>query len=158
MGIGKNNDFNSKAVDYSTPLSLFNPLAEEFNLKIDVCVTSENAKLDTYWTIDDDALKQDWVGNCWMNPPFSRHLNKWVKKAWQDSKKFGGTKVCLVPVRSNTKWWGEIIKDAEIRFIIGEVNFNEAERGLWLPMCILIFGEQAKVGNFSIINYRNKNK
>ena len=36
MGIGKVNDFNSKAVDYSTPLSLFKPLAEEFDLKIDI--------------------------------------------------------------------------------------------------------------------------
>jgi phage N-6-adenine-methyltransferase len=153
MGIGKNNDFNSNAIEYSTPVSLFEPLSLEFNLQIDVCASKKNAKLDNYWTIEQDALKQDWIGNCWMNPPFSRNLNKWVKKACRDSNEFGGTKVCLVPVRSNTKWWAEVVKFAEIRFIIGEVNFNEAERGLWLPMCILIFGEQANVGRFSTITY-----
>jgi len=89
-----------------------------------------------------------------MNPPFSRQLNKWVKKAWQDSKKFNGTKVCLLPVRSNTVWWNDVVQDAEVRFIIGEVNFNDEERGLWLPMCILIFGDKAKVGSFSTINYK----
>ena len=36
----------------------------------------------------------------------------------------------------------------------GEVNFNDEERGLWLPMCIIIFGENAKVGTFSVLNYR----
>ena len=34
------------------------------------------------------------------------------------------------------------------------VNFNDEERGLWLPMCIIIFGEKAKVGTFSVLNYR----
>lgn len=154
MGIGITNDFNSKKVDYSTPISLFKPLAEEFNLKIDICATKENAKLDTYWTIEDDALKQEWKGNCWMNPPFSRDLNKWVKKLHNDTIKYGGTKVCLIPVRSNTKWWNEVIKDAEVRFVIGEVNFNDEKRGLWLPMCILIFGEKAKAGTFSTIIYK----
>lgn len=71
LGIGKNNDFNSKEVDYSTPIKLFKPLADEFNLKIDVCASHENKKLDTYWIIQDDALQQDWCGTCWMNPPYT---------------------------------------------------------------------------------------
>jgi len=154
MGIGTINDFNSKAVEYSTPLKPFKPIADEFRLEIDVCASPENAKLDRYWTVEDNALTKEWVGNCWMNPPFSRQLNQWVKKAWQDSKKFGGTKVCLIPVRSNTQWWGAVVKDAEVRFIIGEVNFNDEERGLWLPMCVLIFGEQAKIGTFSTMIYK----
>lgn len=158
MGVGKGNEFNSNKVEYSTPLSLFNPLKEEFDLQIDVCADKENYKLDTYFNEEQDGLKQDWIGNCWMNPPFSKDLNKWVKKAHQDSKKFNGTKVCLVPVRANTKWWEEVIKDAEIRFIIGEVNFNDEPRGLWLPMCILIFGDKAKVGTFSTIKYINERK
>ena len=91
-----------------------------------------------------------------MNPAFSRHLSKWVKKARDEVKLHSGTKVCLIPVRSNTKWWNDIIKDAEIRFIIGEVNFNDEECGLWLPMCILIFGERAKIGCFSTIVYERK--
>ena len=154
MGIGKTNDFNSKAIEYSTPVKLFKPLQEEFDLKIDVCASDKNYKCNTYWTKEDNSLIKDWIGNCWMNPPFSRELNKWVKKLHNDTKKFGGTKVCLIPVRSNTKWWNEIIQDAECRFIIGEVNFNDEPRGLWLPMCILIFGDKAKVGNFSTIIYK----
>ena len=39
---------------------------------------------------------------------------------------------------------------------ISTPNFNNEKRGLWLPMCIIIFGEQAKIGTFSIIDYRKK--
>ena len=158
MGLGKDNNFKSEKVDYSTPWNLFLPLKEEFDLEWDVCANHENHKLDNYWTIGDDALTKDWIGNCWINPPFSRDLNKWIKKAHSETKKHGGTKVVLTPVRSNTKWWNEIINDAEVRFVIGEVNFNDEPRGLWLPICILIFGEKAKVGTFSTIQYINESK
>ena len=154
MGVGKNNEFKSDSIEYSTPLKIVEPLIKEFNLTKDVCASASNHKLPDYWTKDDNALSQFWEGNCWMNPPFSRDLNKWVKKACEDAERFGGTKVCLVPVRSNTKWWAEVSPKAEIRFINGEVNFNDEERGLWLPMCIMIFGEAADKGKFKILDYR----
>jgi len=149
----------SKSVEYSTPLEIVNPLIKEFGLTIDVCASKSNHKLPDYWTKKDNALTKVWKGNCWMNPPFSRELSKWAKKAFLETIHYGGTKVCLLPVRSNTKWWAEISPHAEVRFINGEVNFNNEPRGLWLPMCIMIFGEQAKKGTFSIIDYRSrKNK
>ena len=144
----------SDGIEYSTPLGLIEPLIKEFNLITDVCASDKNHKLPKYWTKEDNALNKAWEGNCWMNPPFSRDLNKWVRKACNDARKYKGVKVCLVPVRSNTKWWDEVTQFAEIRFINGEVNFNDEERGLWLPMCIMIFGEKANVGTFSTINYR----
>lgn len=144
----------SNSIEYSTPLAIVEPLIKEFGITKDVCASQTNHKLPDYWTKEDNALTKDWDGNCWMNPPFSRDLSKWVRKAHIEAKVNGGTKVCLIPVRSNTKWWADVCKDAEIRFINGEVNFNNEERGLWLPMCIVIFGEKANVGRFSVINYR----
>ena len=144
----------SNSVEYSTPFKIVEPLINEFGLTRDVCASALNHKLPDYWTKEDNSLAMNWEGNCWMNPPFSRDLNKWVKKACNDAERFGGTKVCLIPVRSNTKWWAEVCVKAEIRFINGEVNFNDEERGLWLPMCIIIFGEKAKVGTFYVLNYR----
>ena len=144
----------SNSVEYSTPLKIVEPLINEFDITTDVCASELNHKLPKYWNKQDNALIKDWIGNCWMNPPFSRDLRHWVKKAHNEAIINGGTKVCLIPVRSNTKWWADIINDAEIRFINGEVNFNDEPRGLWLPMCIVIFGEKAKVGTFSVLNYR----
>ena len=142
----------SNKTEYSTPPKIVEPLIKEFNITRDVCASLENYKLPDYWTKKDNALALTWEGNCWMNPPFGRDLRKWVKKAYSEAS--NGTKVCLIPVRSNTKWWSEVAPKAEIRFINGEVNFNNQPRGLWLPMCIMIFGEQAKTGTFSIIDYR----
>ena len=146
----------SNKTEYSTPPKIVEPLIKEFNITRDVCASSENHKLSDYWTKEDDALTKTWEGNCWMNPPFGLHISKWVRKAYAETYGlFGnGTKVCLIPVRSNTKWWAEVSPKSEIRFINGEVNFNNEPRGLWLPMCIIIFGEQAKIGTFSIIDYR----
>lgn len=152
MGLG--NIGQSKSIEYSTPLKIIEPLIKEFDLTKDVCASLENYKLTEYWTKTDDALSKDWIGNCWMNPPFDKNLGKWVKKAFFETEKNKGTKVCLIPVRSNTKWWAEVSIKSEIRFINGEVNFNDEKRGLWLPLCIMIFGEKAEKGKFSIINYR----
>ncbi len=142
----------SNKIEYSTPPKIVEPLIKEFNITKDVCASSKNHKLPDYWTKEDDALTKTWNGNCWMNPPFGRQISKWVRKAYSESG--NGTQVCLIPVRSNTKWWAEVSPNSEIRFINGEVNFNNEPRGLWLPMCIIIFGEQAKIGTFSIIDYR----
>ena len=144
----------SKSIEYSTPDSIVKPLIQEFDLTRDVCASKNNFKLNKYWTKEDNALLKNWEENCWMNPPFDRNIGKWALKAHSETIKYGGYKVCLLPVRSNTVWWSKICLDAEIRFINGEVNFNNEKRGLWLPMCIMIFGNNSFKGTFDVFNYR----
>lgn len=157
MGIGKTNNFKSENVVYSTPIKLFKCIDDEFNFTLDVCALPENAKCQNYFTPEINGLVQKWYGRCWMNPPFNKDLKKWVLKAWQESKTQNSLICCLIPVRSNTIWWRDVCLDAEIRFIIGEVNFNELDRGLWLPMCLMIFGSD-KSGQFSYIDYKKIRK
>ncbi len=157
MGIGKINNFKSDKTIYSTPVKLFNFINKEFNFDLDVCALEENSKCKNYFTPEMDGLKQDWRGICWMNPPFNKEIKKWVIKARDESKKHGSIVCCLVPFRGNTVWFKDVCMDAEIRFIIGEVNFNDLERGLWLPMCLMIFGT-GKSGQFSYINYKEIRK
>lgn len=157
MGIGKINNFKSENIVYSTPVKLFKIINEEFNFTLDVCALPENAKCANYFTPETDGLKQDWPGVCWMNPPFNKELKKWVIKARDESKKHESIVCCLVPFRGNTVWFKEVCMDAEIRFIIGEVNFNDLERGLWLPMCLMIFGTNC-AGQFSFVDYKKIRK
>lgn len=157
MGMGKNNNFKSNSIEYSTPQVLFDLLNDEFNFDIDACASVENFKVEKYWTKEDTALNKEWAGNVWMNPPFNRDLSKFVLKMHNEYLKHGGVKVCLIPVRGNTIWWNRVIADAEIRFINGEVNFNDEDRGLWQAMCILVFGN-SKQGTHSTINYREMRK
>lgn len=157
MGIGKSNTFKSNKEVYSTPAKLFNKMNDEFAFTLDVCANSENKKCEKYFDETDDGLKQNWTGVCWMNPPFNKNLKKWVIKARDESNKHKSIVCCLVPFRGNTIWFRDVCMDAEIRFIIGEVNFNELNRGLWLPMCFMIFGT-GKQRTFSYIDYKEIKK
>lgn len=152
MGVGQNN-FKSNSVEYSTPQVLFDLLNKQYKYTLDACASVENAKCTSFFTKEDNSLTKEWIGNVWMNPPFNRDLSKFVLKMYQEYKNHGGIKSCLIPVRSNTNWWNKIIPEAECVFINGEVNFNEEKRGLWLPMCVLHFGN-GNAGKHSSINYR----
>ena len=49
---------------------------------LDVCATIENVKCEKYYRSEEDGLKQEWKGICWMNPPYGREIGKWIKKAF----------------------------------------------------------------------------
>ena len=63
-----------------------------------------------------DGLQQLWRGKCWMNPPYGRDIGLWMAKAYRSSLK-GATVVCLVPSRTDTRWWHEWAMRGEIRFL-----------------------------------------
>ncbi|MDT2259631.1 DNA N-6-adenine-methyltransferase [Paenibacillus larvae] len=96
--------YSSKTDMWETPQNLFDRLNEEFKFDLDVCAIPENAKCKRYFTPSEDGLKQEWKGACWMNPPYGRQIGKWIAKAYESSLA-GATVVCLVPSRTDTKWW-----------------------------------------------------
>jgi len=131
--------FNAKSVEYNTPDNIYEPLNKEFGFTLDVASTHENAKCERHYTAAEDGLKQQWSGVCWMNPPYGRVMQKWVRKAHAEWKR-GCCVVALIPARTNTGWWHDCIQDiATVRFIRGEVAFKGFERGLWMPMCVVIW-------------------
>ena len=134
-GFGKK--FETGRQDWETPDELFGPLNDEFKFTLDVCADANNAKCSKFFTLSDDAFKQQWTGVCWMNPPFGT-LGKWVKKAFEESQR-GATIVSLLPARTNTGWWHDYCMKAEIRFIRGRPKFKGAKHGLPLPLAIVIF-------------------
>lgn len=136
--------FNAKSIEYETPDNIWKPLDAEYHFTLDVAATPENAKCARYFTKADDGLKQSWTGEtCWMNPPYGRVMQKWVRKAHAEWKR-GCCVVALIPARTNTGWWHDCIQDiATVRFIRGEVAFKGFERGLWMPMCVVIWPNSA---------------
>ena len=60
------------------------------------------------------------------NPPYGREIGKWVKKAFEESRKHSTTIVLLIPSRTDTTYFHEYIwKFAEIRFIRGRLKFTD---------------------------------
>jgi len=129
--------FNTGRQDWETPDEIFIPLHKEFKFNLDVCATAKNKKVKNYLSRKVDALSKEWKGTCWMNPPFGQQ-GKWVKKAYQESKK-GNTIVCLLPARTNTCWWHDYAMKGEVRFIKGRPKFKGAKHGLPQPLAIVIF-------------------
>lgn len=136
--------FTSNTDLWATPQDFFDKLNEEFNFELDVCANDENAKCDRYFTRETDGLKQDWTGVCWMNPPYGREIGKWVKKAYESSLN-GATVVCLVPARTDTKWWHEYCMKGEIRLVKGRLKFGGSKNSAPFPSAVVIFGKQARV-------------
>jgi len=135
----------SLTCEYATPQWLYDELNKEFNFLLDVCANKDNAKCYKFYTEKDDALNQSWVKPCWMNPPYGREIRKWVKKAWEESWYVcsGGRVVCLLPARTDTKWWHDyVMKADEIRFIKGRLKFNDSKNSAPFPSCIVIFGRK----------------
>ena len=140
MGIGKENSFKSDSIEYETPDEIFLPLKQEFDISLDVAASSKNNKCDEYYTKEMDAFTKDWDKAFWMNPPWGRDLKKWVQRASEQVKIHGVTGVLLLPVRTNTQWWHKYIinENQEVRFLKGEIKFNGMDRGLWLPVAIVV--------------------
>lgn len=124
--------------DWATPPELFAKYDAEFHFTLDVCASPENAKCANYITPEMNGLACDWSREvCWMNPPYDAGLTKWVAKAASESRH--ATVVCLIPARTDTRWWHEHIEGkAEVRFIKGRIRFVGAPFNAPFPSCLVV--------------------
>lgn len=136
--------FSSNTDLWATPQNFYDELNKEFGFELDVCALSENAKCSRYFTPEMDGLKQDWQGICWMNPPYGRAIGKWIEKAYNESLKHGSTVVCLIPSRTDTKWWHDYCMNGEIRLVKGRLKFGDSKNAAPFPSAVVIFGKNAK--------------
>jgi hypothetical protein len=74
-----------------------------------------------------------------MNPPY-KDMKKFIKKAFDEKDR--AITVCLVPARTNTKWWHDWCMKGEIYFICGRPKFKECVHGLPQPLALVVFGKQ----------------
>lgn len=115
---------SSKRGDWKTPRWLFDKYNEIYEFTLDAAASAENALCENYFDKETDALKQDWKGSVWCNPPYGRDLWKWVKKA-AESK---ATVVMLLPARTSTGWFHDYVLDnARIDFILGRLKFDDGD-------------------------------
>lgn len=143
--------FTSKTDLWETPQDFFNKLKQEFDFQIDVCAIPENAKCDIYYTPDEDGLQQEWNGVCWINPPYGRQIGAWVKKAYESYINNDATVVCLLPARTDTKWWHDYCMKGEIRFVKGRLKFGGSKNSAPFPSAVVIFSKNAKTNTIMTI-------
>lgn len=130
--------FTSNTDLWSTPQKVFDELNKEFSFTLDPCATKDNAKCSKFYTTEEDGLKQSWGGVVFMNPPYGREIGKWMQKAYHESQQ-GAIVVCLVPSRTDTKWWHDYAMMGDIRFIKGRLKFGKSKNSAPFPSAIVIF-------------------
>ena len=135
--------FQSDRHDWQTPWHLWEQWHAEFQFTIDATANADNAMLPRFWTIEDDALLQDWSGErVWCNPPYGRDHSKFIRKA---AFKEAEIAVLLLPVRTDTIVWHEaIFPIAEVRFLKGRLKFNGATNMAPFPSALVIWRSEKK--------------
>ena len=142
--------FQSGSPEWATPQALFDDLHHEFAFTLDACASTDNAKLDTFYTKDDDALTQSWSGRVWCNPPYGRtSVGVFLKKALDEVVNNPNCEVVvfLLPARTDTKWFHEFLWDEDghhprtriaLRFLRGRLRFGNATASAPFPSCIAV--------------------
>lgn len=130
--------FSSKTVEWATPPGF----AEKYGpFDLDPAATAENAKAPKFFTKAEDGLAQDWgSGRVWLNPPYGRGITGlWVKKAYEASLK-GATVVCLLPARTDTKWFHDyVLPYGKIKFLKGRLKFGGGKDSAPFPSMVVTF-------------------
>jgi site-specific DNA-methyltransferase (adenine-specific) len=105
----------------------------EFNFEgvIDACAMSEEEKKK--------ALAEEWFKSSFVVTDYS-NVEEWVAKAIRERDK-GKTVVCLVPSRTATNWFHELVLEeaTEVRFVKGRVIFAKKEAANSQPDTIVIY-------------------
>ena len=131
--------YSSSTPEWATPSDFFARLDKEFNFEVDVCATPENAKCPVFYTKEMDGLSIKWTGVCWMNPPYGREIGRWIEKAYVSSLS-GATVVCLIPARTDTKYFHDYcLPFGELRFIKGRLKFGGHKDPAPFPNVVVIF-------------------
>ena len=141
--------FSSATNEWATPMDLFSRIAKEYGpFDLDPCCTAKTAKAAKFFTIADDGLAQDWGRNTvFMNSPYGHAIKHWIKKAYEESFKCGCRVVCLIPSRTDTRWWYDYCMKADLIVLFkGRIKFecNDGRKApAPFPSCLVIFNEKS---------------
>ena len=162
--------FSTGKDNWETPDDLFQIYHDRYRFVLDAAADSHNHKCPDWLGpggLHDDALEVSWQpwlrkGSIWLNPPYSRGLQaRFVAKAVEEARKIQatwrterekdmtklldweyGSIVCLLPARTDTKIFHELVVPNhryEIIFLKGRVRFKGAAAGAPFPSMIVVF-------------------
>jgi phage N-6-adenine-methyltransferase len=123
--------------DYATPDNFLQAVQKKFGpIVYDLAAEAKNATCERFFSIRDDAFKQDWAaismkysskiargGFLWLNPPFS-FIAPWASRCLQESK-VGAETLFLVPASVGAKWFRDFVfRQADVYYLYGRLTFR----------------------------------
>ena len=123
--------FTSASEHYATSRELYAALNAEFSFNDDPCPLFSEGEAN--------GLLRPWGTCTYINPPYGKHIALWLAKALEESKA-GKTVVALIPSRTDTRWWHQLVMRAsEIRFMRGRLRFGNATGPAPFPSAIVVW-------------------
>lgn len=149
--------FSSDTGEWATPQDFFDQQNEIHHFTLDAAASHENAKCDMYYTKDglfektvlinsNSGLVGTWgyQDSVWLNPPYGRDIGLWVEKAYWEYKEYGNKVVCLLPARSDTRWYHEWCYErrhegVSIEPLRGRLKFGGAINAAPFPSILVVY-------------------
>jgi site-specific DNA-methyltransferase (adenine-specific) len=121
--------------EWGTPPALFAALDKLFGpFTLDAAASDTNHKCEKYYTLENNGLHKNWRGHTvWVNPPYGAGaLNLWVRKAYNSTLNGTPLVVMLIPVRSCTTWWADVVAKhcTEVWIMRGRLRFHLFANGV----------------------------
>ena len=125
--------------EHYTPKFIFDDLGLVFDLDVAAPIQNSHVPALHKFDINEDGLKQQWFGNVWMNPPYSKPT-PWVEK-FIDHRQG----IALLPV-TRGKWWDKLWQEADaIMPLAYNLQFDRPDglkaRPIVFRTCLYAFGQ-----------------
>lgn len=116
-----------RATDWATPRAFLDWLDHERSWvpNLDAAADIRNTKAPHFFNESDDGLSKEWYGNVWLNPPYGRAIPEWLEKCNEQIKRKEVESIMvLVPARTDTKWFHELIMPHAYLVFLIKGRFN----------------------------------
>jgi phage N-6-adenine-methyltransferase len=116
-------------------------------------IANKTVRAKIYYTIDDNGLSRDWIGNVWMNPPYSQPaIQEFATKLTNELSRDVSQACVLVNNATETKWFHTLLLKVNcICLIKGRVKFVDIHgRPTGAPLqgqVVLYFGDNTEEFN-----------
>ena len=107
-------------------------------------------KAEQIYTIDDDGLAQEWIGNIWLNPPYAGDLIQQFVGKLSEEIHLGNVESAIVLVNNatETKWFLMLVEIAPaICFPTGRVKYWGIDGSIGMPLqgqAIIYIGDKSE--------------
>lgn len=93
-----------------------------------------------HYTVVDDGLAQPWCGRVFLNPPYGRGIEPWIKKLVTEHTSGRVEKaIALLPARVDTQWFRRL-RDYPCCFVKGRLTFIGNENAAPFPSVVVYLG------------------
>ena len=147
--------FSSKTGEWATPQDFFDKLNWRFGpFDLDPCADAYNTKCANFFTEAENGLSKSWSGfTSFINPPYGRGIDKWIAKAYKETREEGTRAVLLIPARTDTKYWHDFVMKAdEVYFVKGRLKFGDSENSAPFPSAVVVFDGSNRQQIFGAMN------